>query len=49
MLPDKLRFDFSHNKEITPKELVKIEAECVKFITADQKVYTKEVKLEDAY
>ncbi|MDX2200229.1 MAG: alanine--tRNA ligase [Phycisphaerae bacterium] len=45
--PDKLRFDFSHNKPLSDEELEKIEVATIKQIIASQAVYTKEVALAD--
>ena len=46
--PDKTRFDFSHNKPLTPEEVERIEALCNEHIRADRLVYTKEVAEAEA-
>ncbi|KAK9823718.1 hypothetical protein WJX72_004867 [[Myrmecia] bisecta] len=48
VLPDKLRFDFSHNGVIDPAKLGKIEAICREHVANSRKVYAKEVALADA-
>jgi alanyl-tRNA synthetase len=46
--PDKTRFDFSHNKPLTPEEIERVVALCNEKIKADLPVYTKVVKQADA-
>ncbi|HOW19482.1 MAG TPA: alanine--tRNA ligase-related protein, partial [Phycisphaerae bacterium] len=46
--PDKTRFDFSHNKPLTPEEIDRIVTLCNEKIKADLPVYTKVVKQADA-
>ncbi len=46
--PEKTRFDFSHNKPVTPDELERIEALVNQKIKADLTVYTREVNQETA-
>jgi alanyl-tRNA synthetase len=43
--PTKLRFDFSHNKSITPDDLGKIEDICNDWIKKAAPVYSKEMPL----
>ncbi|MGB9623791.1 MAG: alanine--tRNA ligase [Phycisphaerae bacterium] len=46
--PEKTRFDFSHNKPLTPEEIERIVALCNEKIRADLPVHTKVVKQADA-
>ncbi len=46
--PDRLRFDFSHNKPVSAEEIARIEAICREQIGRDLAVYAKVVALEDA-
>jgi len=46
--PQKTRFDFSHNKPVSPEELTRIEQLCNEQIDADYRVYTKEVAQKKA-
>ncbi len=46
--PDKTRFDFSHNKPLTPEEIERIEMLCTAQIEAHHPVYTKEVAEAEA-
>ncbi|KLT44339.1 putative alanine-tRNA ligase [Cutaneotrichosporon oleaginosum] len=46
--PNRLRFDFSHNKSISPAELGKVEAICNEWIKKASPVYSKELPLEIA-
>ncbi|KAK9823998.1 hypothetical protein WJX72_006880 [[Myrmecia] bisecta] len=48
VLPDKLRFDFSHNGVIDPVKLGKIEAICREHVANSRQVFAKEVALSDA-
>lgn len=48
VLPDKLRFDFSHNGPITPAEMEKIDEICQASVTSGQAVSTQEVPLSQA-
>ncbi|KAL3153432.1 hypothetical protein ABBQ38_011767 [Trebouxia sp. C0009 RCD-2024] len=48
VLPDKLRFDFSHNGVIEGQRLGEVEAMCRQAVQQEQRVYSKEVALEDA-
>ncbi|GER50504.1 alanine--tRNA ligase [Striga asiatica] len=48
VLPEKLRFDFSHGKPVKPEELKKIELIVNEQIESKLNVYSKETKLEDA-
>ncbi|CAA0827975.1 Alanine--tRNA ligase [Striga hermonthica] len=48
VLPEKLRFDFSHGKPVKPEELKKIEFIVNEQIESKLNVYSKETKLEDA-
>ncbi|OLL23947.1 Alanine--tRNA ligase [Neolecta irregularis DAH-3] len=43
--PDRLRFDFSHNKGVSVPELVRIEQICSEYIQRDVEVYSKDVSL----
>jgi alanyl-tRNA synthetase len=45
---DKLRFDFSHNKGLSPEEIVKIEDEVNKRIRENHEVGTKLMKADEA-
>lgn len=47
--PNRLRFDFSHNKSITVDDLTKIEAICNDFIKKAMKVYAKDMSLKEAH
>ncbi len=44
----KLRFDFKHNKQVTPKEIKQIEETCKEFVDENRPVYTEVVELEKA-
>jgi len=46
--PEKTRFDFSHNKPLSPEELARIERLVNERIEADEPVYTKEVDQKKA-
>lgn len=46
--PDKLRFDFSHNKPVSPEELEKIEHDVADLVSRDLPVHTELVPLEKA-
>ncbi|MEP0841755.1 MAG: alanine--tRNA ligase [Phycisphaerae bacterium] len=46
--PEKTRFDFSHNKPLTPEEIERIESLCAEQIRADYPVYTREVPQAEA-
>ena len=48
MLPDRLRFDFSHGKGVEPGEVQQIEQLCVEHIGRDLEVFSKETALADA-
>ncbi|KAL6576678.1 hypothetical protein OROMI_010954 [Orobanche minor] len=48
VLPDKLRYDFSHEKPVKPEELRKIESIVNEQIKAELDVFAKETKLADA-
>ncbi|KAK6119391.1 hypothetical protein DH2020_046862 [Rehmannia glutinosa] len=48
VLPEKLRFDFSHGKPVKPEELRKIEAIVNEQIQAQLDVFSKETRLADA-
>ncbi|KAK6129396.1 hypothetical protein DH2020_036872 [Rehmannia glutinosa] len=48
VLPEKLRFDFSHGKPVKPEELRKIESIVNEQIQAQLDVFSKEIKLADA-
>ncbi|CAL5323547.1 unnamed protein product [Camellia sinensis] len=48
VLPEKLRFDFSHGKPVKPDELRKIESIVNEQIEAELDVFSKEVTLTDA-
>ncbi|KAM3381587.1 alanine-tRNA ligase [Capsicum galapagoense] len=48
VLPEKLRFDFSHGKPVKPEELRKIESIVNEQIKAELDVFSKEAKLSDA-
>ena len=47
--PNRLRFDFSHNKSIQLADLVKIEGISNDWIRKAAPVYSKEMPLQDAY
>lgn len=49
VLPDRLRFDFSHSGTIEAAALERIEALCCEAITAAMVVYAKEVPLQQAH
>jgi len=46
--PQKLRFDFSHNKPMTVDQITKVESICNSFITQNLPVYALEIPLETA-
>ena len=46
--PEKLRFDFSHLRAVTPPEVEKIEEICTAYIRQNCQVYSKEVSLKTA-
>lgn len=46
--PEKLRFDFSHMRAVTPTELEKIEDICTCYIRQNCQVYSKDVPLKTA-
>lgn len=46
--PEKLRFDFSHLRAVTPTEVEKIEEICTAYIRQNCQVYSKEVSLKTA-
>ncbi|CAL4932999.1 unnamed protein product [Urochloa decumbens] len=48
VLPEKLRFDFSHGKPVHPEDLRKIESIVNQQIEDELDVYASEIKLEDA-
>ncbi|CAO2177209.1 unnamed protein product [Urochloa humidicola] len=48
VLPEKLRFDFSHGKPVQPEDLRKIESIVNQQIMDELDVYAHEIKLEDA-
>ncbi|KAH6809767.1 Alanyl-tRNA synthetase [Perilla frutescens var. frutescens] len=48
VLPEKLRYDFSHGKPVKPEELRKIESIVNEQIKAELDVFSKETKLADA-
>ncbi|CAL4949710.1 unnamed protein product [Urochloa decumbens] len=48
VLPEKLRFDFSHGKPVQPEDLRKIESIVNQQIKDELDVYAREIKLEDA-
>lgn len=48
VLPDKLRFDFSHNGVIEAQRLSQIESMCRQSVQQGQQIYSKEVSLEQA-
>ncbi|KAK4480575.1 hypothetical protein RD792_013653 [Penstemon davidsonii] len=48
VLPEKLRFDFSHGKPVKPEDLRKIESIVNEQILAELEVFSKEIKLADA-
>ncbi|KAG5617498.1 hypothetical protein H5410_017322 [Solanum commersonii] len=48
VLPEKLRFDFSHGKPVKPEELRKIESIVNEQIKSELDVFSKEAKLSDA-
>ncbi|KAL6513680.1 hypothetical protein OROHE_019540 [Orobanche hederae] len=48
VLPEKLRYDFSHEKPMKPEELRKIESIVNEQIKAELDVFAKETKLADA-
>ncbi|XP_051150247.1 alanine--tRNA ligase [Andrographis paniculata] len=48
VLPEKLRYDFSHGKPVKPEELKKIESIVAEQIQAELDVFSKEAKLADA-
>nr|GMC68220.1 alanine--tRNA ligase [Ipomoea batatas] len=48
VLPEKLRFDFSHGKPVKPEELQKIESIVNKQIKAEMDVFSQEATLSDA-
>ncbi|XP_042057396.1 alanine--tRNA ligase-like [Salvia splendens] len=48
VLPEKLRYDFSHGKPVKPEELRKIESIVNEQIKAELDVFAKEAKLADA-
>lgn len=43
--PDRLRFDFSHPKQVSPEDLAAVEKICVSQLEADLPVYAKELGL----
>ncbi|DBB11178.1 hypothetical protein WJX82_002672 [Trebouxia sp. C0006] len=48
VLPDKLRFDFSHNGVIDAQKLGDVEGMCRQAVQQEQHIYSKEVSLEEA-
>jgi len=46
--PDRLRFDFSHTKAVTPEELVEVESLVNHRVLADEEVIVKTMPLADA-
>ncbi|CAL4963516.1 unnamed protein product [Urochloa decumbens] len=48
VLPEKLRFDFSHGKPVQPEDLRKIESIVNQQIKDELDVFAREIKLEDA-
>jgi alanyl-tRNA synthetase len=46
--PDRLRFDFSHSKAMTPDEIARVEAEVNAFIRQNSKVETRIMTPDDA-
>ncbi|KAL5231009.1 hypothetical protein ABZP36_029785 [Zizania latifolia] len=48
VLPEKLRFDFSHGKPVQPEDLRKIESIVNQQINDKLEVFAREIKLEDA-
>ncbi|KAA6428526.1 MAG: Alanyl-tRNA synthetase [Trebouxia sp. A1-2] len=48
VLPDKLRFDFSHNGVIDAQKLGDVEGICRQSVQQEQQIYSKEVSLEEA-
>jgi alanyl-tRNA synthetase len=46
--PDRLRFDFSHSKAMTPEEIARVEAEVNAFIRQNSKVETRIMTPDDA-
>ena len=48
VLPDKLRFDFTHSKPISTADLSKIESISSQQLQANMPVYAKEVSLAEA-
>uniref|UniRef100_A0A0D9XI82 Alanine--tRNA ligase n=1 Tax=Leersia perrieri TaxID=77586 RepID=A0A0D9XI82_9ORYZ len=48
VLPDKLRFDFSHGKPVQPEDLRKIESIVNQQINEKLEVFAREIKLADA-
>ena len=49
VLPERLRFDFSHSRVVEPASLQRIEALCVATIGQDLAVHSREVPLEQAH
>jgi len=47
--PNKLRFDFSHKRQLSLDEVAKIERMSVNWIQRDVKVYSRELDLQTAY
>lgn len=48
VLPDKLRFDFTNNGAVSPKDLAKVEAICCDFVSSPRDVFAQEVPLAQA-
>ena len=48
MLPDRLRFDFSHSKVVEPAAMKRIEDMCIQHIGQDLPVHSKDAPLEQA-
>ena len=48
VLPDKLRFDFTHNGPISPEDLRRIEHISLQIVEAKMEVYSEEVPLAQA-
>ncbi len=49
VVPNRLRFDFSHNKSIPIHELVKVETIACEWVKKAATVYAKEMPLAEAY
>lgn len=47
--PDRLRFDFSYGKGLTPEEIVKVQNTVKEIIKSDKEVFTDLLDLEEAY